>query len=124
MGLRLLDVGDEEHVLEMADWNARPTLGLLLRSGVLGLAAQVQLEESGSVEVDERQARALARYLQQEVLAGMGPCDWIDASGTRTTEPDEAALQRLAMTRRDHLERASLERLAAFCQRCAGFLLS
>lgn len=124
MPLRLLDIGDEEHVLEMADWSARPTVGLLLRAGVLGLAAQVQLEESGTVEVDERQARAFARYLRQEVIAGMGPCDWLDASGASTTEPDEAALRRLATARRDHVGRESLERLALFCESCAGFLLS
>lgn len=124
MSSRLMDLGDDEHVLEASEWSWGAAAALLERAAVLGLAQQVELREGGTAEVSARQARAFARHLREEVLPALGPLDWIGLDGERRSEPDEISFQRLLQSKRHHAGREFLERLLAFCERCDGFLLS
>jgi hypothetical protein len=124
MSYILTDLADADRVLEASEAVWQPVAVLILEAGILNLSQQAEMEETGSVEITERQARLLAQYLREEVLPTLGERSWLGLDGVVHTEPDDFALQRALAGRSPGVGAEFLEKLAGFCAACGGFFVS
>ena len=122
MGVRVIDLGRDDRSEECDWWNWRPTVALLRASGVLDDLQLVTLD-LGVGEVSERQARAVARFLEERVFPALEPNERVMLDGAVTAGPDDGTFHREPSEVLKNYSASGewLRRFAAFCRECGGF---
>jgi hypothetical protein len=123
MSFILVDLANDERDCQINGWNWRPTLEIIRGAGVL---SEEQLERmsgqgAGGVVAAE-QARAIASFLQSEILPKLSEGQRMHADGSISAVPNTPRPIAGADPQDLYAARLSwLEAFAEFCRTCNGF---
>lgn len=126
MGVCLTDQANEENFLLINFWNWRPTVslvGYLIQPDEADPNRLERLAGGAGVDVSADEAKAIARFLLEQVLPNLGENGRILLDGSVTNEPDVGTLysEPHEQWRNYSVQREWLEKFAQFCQSCQGF---
>jgi hypothetical protein len=124
MSVDIVDLKRKEHSRYCNAWNWRPTVELIRATGLID---DERLKRMGSncsgVEVSEAEARAIARFLQEQVLPRLRPQDRVLLDLGVTDVPDDGTFHREPAELHKNYSASYewLEEFATFCKECQGF---
>jgi len=130
MGFLLFDLDDageirSENRLALNFWHWRTILAAVRRLDVIPGERLDPLEESWlDGRLTQAEARAVASALRERLIPSLESGERLLLDGSRTTEPDDGVIYVGEEAHRNYsTNRAVLEKFAAFCDSCNGFLL-
>src|SRR5262245_37216498 len=123
MGVILADLKREDRSENCNWWNWRPTIELLRQSGLFDAERLELMGSNACAEVSESEARAVAQFLEQQVLPALRPGERVMLDGSVTDVPDDGTFYREPAEQFKNYSASEewLRRFAAFCRECNGF---
>jgi hypothetical protein len=111
------------HAVYCNGWNWRPTVELLRLSGLFDRERLEMMGYNGSTEVSEGEARAVARFMEENVLPALRPGDRLRLNGSITDVPGNgASCSKASELFKNYSETEEwLRRFVDFCKTCEGF---
>jgi hypothetical protein len=126
MGVIISDLGDKQPPLKLAWWAWRPILGLILASNSLTDTDGVRLSAiavTDLLEASAAEAKSIAEYLENRVLAQMKPNERLLQDGTLSSKPDDGHFYRdpEEAVKNYSVDYDTLTTFMQFCKKCDGF---
>jgi hypothetical protein len=122
MGVVVADLTDAERAEKVSWWNWRPTLVLIEASRLVDAERLALMGYNGSgVEITRSEARAIAEFLEERVLAHLAPGDRVRSDLSITDVPDDGTFYREDIARNYSASYDWLQRFVRFCLACDGF---
>jgi hypothetical protein len=123
MGVSLDDLGHARHSLDCNGWNWRPTIEILRSTGLFDQDRLDHMGYNAGAEVSQEEARAIADFLDRNVLPSLSEGERILLDGSVTGAPDDGTFYRdpAEAFKNYAVEAEWLRKFSAFCRECFGF---
>jgi hypothetical protein len=123
MGTILEDLKRDDRSVYCNGWNWQPTVELLRLSGLFDRERLEMMGYNGCTEVSEGEARAVARFMEENVLPALRPGNGMMLNGSTTDVPGNGASCRKPseLFKNSSESEEWLRRFVDFCKICQGF---
>jgi hypothetical protein len=119
----LEDLRRDYHSVYCNPWDWRCTIELLRASGLFDPKRLEIMKYNGCAEVNEAEARAVARFMEVNVLPALRPGDRVIRNGSSRDVPHDGTVDGEPSERFKNCRASEewLRRFVEFCKTCEGF---